>query len=126
MTTEPETCGGAEVKRFPILGAGYSIPWDMIAPFEQQAQKNHGQSLQRLAERCGLDPSEALAVLECRQWERMDPDHARSRLLAKVAEYEAQELPGLRKEVKRLRAEVAELKRKLERPRFDPNRTRIR
>lgn len=53
-------------RRFPIQD-GPSIPWWIIAPHEKQAIKNHGgQTLERLAERGGLSPSEALAVLEDR------------------------------------------------------------
>lgn len=54
-------------ERFPILGTRpvEYIPWAVIEPHEQQAMKNHGgQSLQRLAERGGLDWVETLAVLE--------------------------------------------------------------
>lgn len=53
-------------RRFP-LQEGPSLPWEMIAPYEAQAQANHGQSLERLAERGGLSPGEALAVLTCRR-----------------------------------------------------------
>lgn len=55
-------------RRFPLQG-GPSLPWEMIAPYEAQARANHGgQSLERLAERGGLSPCEALAVLTCRPW----------------------------------------------------------
>lgn len=47
-------------------GARSSIPWAMIAPHEAQAQANHGQSLERLADRQGLSPLEAVVVLENR------------------------------------------------------------
>lgn len=50
------------MRQFPIQG-GQSIPWSLIAPHEAQAQSNHDQSLERLAERGGLDPWEALAVI---------------------------------------------------------------
>ena len=67
-------------RQFPILfGYNYeqlncpkSIDWDIIAPYENQALKNHGgQTLQRLAERGGLDPKELFFVLNnrsCRDW----------------------------------------------------------
>lgn len=41
-----------------------SIPWEMIAPHEPQAIKNHSQTLRRLAERGGLSYSEAIAILK--------------------------------------------------------------
>jgi len=58
-------------RQFPIL-IGYrgtmgpcpsSIPWSSIAPYEAQAQVNHGQSLEKLASRGGLAPLEALFVM---------------------------------------------------------------
>lgn len=42
------------------------IPFAMIAPHNQQAVRNHSQDLLRLAERGGLSPEEACAVLEDR------------------------------------------------------------
>ncbi len=55
------------MKEFPILisnqkGKEY-IPYDIIKPHEEQALKNHYQTLDRLAERGGLSWSEAYAVL---------------------------------------------------------------
>jgi hypothetical protein len=50
-------------RRFPILGVGESIPWSILAPHEAQAQRNHQQSLERLASRGGLAWAEALSVL---------------------------------------------------------------
>ena len=41
----------------------------MIAPHEAQAQHNHKQSLERLAQRGGLSPDEALAVIENRKYD---------------------------------------------------------
>ncbi len=58
-----------------------TIPWQLVQPHEAQAQTNHGQSLSRLAERGGLAPSEAVAVLEDRQWQPMSPIRAMYRLI---------------------------------------------
>ncbi|MDP3165157.1 MAG: hypothetical protein Q8N06_06840 [Hydrogenophaga sp.] len=60
------TLVACDVRMFPIMSNGtpsMQIPWSVIAPFEHQAQRNHSQSLKRLAERGGLSHSEALAVL---------------------------------------------------------------
>ena len=74
------------VTRFPIQ-QGASIPWAMIAPHEMQAIQNHGgQTLARLAERGGLSPCEALAVLDDRAWLWMDD--ARDELERRRSEYE--------------------------------------
>lgn len=53
-----------------------SIPWEMIAPHERQAQRNHSQTLKRLAERGGLSPCEAVAVMLDRRWEAMEEQDA--------------------------------------------------
>ena len=59
---------------FPVLQPGKPqeyIPYNIIAPHEAQAMRNHDQSLQRLAERGGLDWSEILAVLKDKTWKEM-------------------------------------------------------
>jgi len=59
-------------RTFPIQG-GPSVPWRVMEPHDAQAQKNHGgQSLSRLAERGGLCPSEALAVVLGKPWSWID------------------------------------------------------
>jgi hypothetical protein len=40
----------------------------MLAPHEEQARRNHSQTLQRLAERGGLGPNEMLAVMDGVDW----------------------------------------------------------
>ena len=60
------------------------IPWTVIAPHEAQAQNNHYQTLERLAERGGLSWCEMLAVLEDRKYQRMDTDEAKERVLELV------------------------------------------
>ena len=40
------------------------IPWEMIAPHAATAMRNHDQTLERLAQRGGLCPMEAVAVLQ--------------------------------------------------------------
>ncbi len=53
---------------FPIMN-GPAIPWSVIAPFEYQAQRNHGQSLECLAARGGLSPAEAIDILNGQRWD---------------------------------------------------------
>jgi len=76
---------------FPIMSSAlmHKVPWDFIAPHERQAHRNHYQSLKRLAERGGLSVCEALAVVEGRQWHRMDQVDAASQLINKVREWRA-------------------------------------
>lgn len=58
--------------RFNVLGTHgkNTIPWIVIAPHEEQAISNHGQSLEHLNERGGLSWNEMLAVLENRKWDK--------------------------------------------------------
>lgn len=72
---------------FPILGTTENIPWDAIAPHEKQAVKNHGQTLQRLAERGGLDYTEALAVLEDRDYTKVEHSVAKDMVLRIVTKF---------------------------------------
>lgn len=79
--------GSVATLRFPIMKSHEAddvpqrewIPWSLIAPHDKQAQQNHGgQTLVRLAQRGGLDATEAVAVLEDadyrKKWPTMPPD----------------------------------------------------
>jgi hypothetical protein len=50
----------------PLRARLPSVPWGFIAPHEEQARRNHDQTLETLAARGGLGPAEALAVVEGR------------------------------------------------------------
>jgi len=67
------------------------IPWAMLEPHEDQAIKNHSQSLNRLAERGGLSTHEALAVLEDRPWRNMGYGAANALLLLAVGRWTARQ-----------------------------------
>lgn len=69
------------------------LPWDMIAPHEKQALRNHSQTLKRLAERGGLSAGEALAVLEGYSWDRAGVDEGanHNRLAALLAAWTAKQ-----------------------------------
>lgn len=74
--------------RYPRL-LRWHVPWPMLVQHEAQALRNHGgQSLETLADRGGLGPDEALAVLEDRRWRKMDEEDARTQLKAFVAAWE--------------------------------------
>jgi hypothetical protein len=86
-------------RRFPILGAKaiVSIPWPMIAACQRRALANHAQTLERLAERGGLSPQEALWVLDDQEWTVYHPDHkarvraeAEAELIRRVNAWEAE------------------------------------
>jgi len=81
------------VKYFPIMGFS-SIPWEMLAPHARQAMANHDQTLERLAERGGLDPYEAICILEDRKIVRgearqLGDDNIKNDLRSKVADWNA-------------------------------------
>lgn len=67
-----------KAKKFPIMGSAM-IPWEVLEPHEPQAITNHGQTLQKLASRGGLDWGEAAAILEDRRFEKKDMDERKSR-----------------------------------------------
>jgi hypothetical protein len=67
------------------------FPWAIIAPHERQAQKNHSQTLARLAERGGLSACEAIAVLTDQPWRRMTFAESHRRLAEIVRERTALE-----------------------------------
>lgn len=76
-----------KARRFPIMG-GPSVLWSFVEPHERTAQTNHRQSLQRLAERGGLDPSELWCLVHDAAWDaRVDPTAARA-WLAEVVRLE--------------------------------------
>lgn len=81
------------MKYFPIMGFS-SIPWEMLAPHARQAMANHDQTLERLAERGGLDPYEAICILEDRKIVRgearqLGDDNIKNDLRSKVADWNA-------------------------------------
>jgi hypothetical protein len=55
---------------FPILNDPIirAIPWASILPHEAQAQRNHSQTLRRLAERGGLSIHEAYHIIKDQEW----------------------------------------------------------
>jgi hypothetical protein len=59
-----------KMRAFPIMHGDCLrfIPWSMIDAHEEQAHTNHSQTLSRLAQRGGLSPCEAMAVIMDRQW----------------------------------------------------------
>ena len=81
------------MKRFPILDSvGIAcIPWDMIAPHEAQALKNHGQTIARLAERGGLSAAEAVAVLNGQRLGAIGTNWSVRILIHKVSDFMAEQ-----------------------------------
>lgn len=76
---------GPDEKALSALGCPRSVPWSLLAPHEERAQRNHGQTLAELARRGGLAPCEMLAVVEGRKWRRMSDADAVAQLKSKLA-----------------------------------------
>lgn len=64
------------------------IPWDMIAPHEEQAVKNTRFTLSQLNGRGGIHAAGAVAILEDRAETDMPPTEANMRLVQLWMEYE--------------------------------------
>lgn len=81
---------------YPILCTGRpdatlrAVPWAFVAPHERQAQRNHYQTLDRLAQRGGLSPCELVAVLEDRPWRAMPLDAAEDRVRELLAAWKTE------------------------------------
>jgi len=45
-----------------------NVPWGFVAPYDDQAKRNHSQSLETLNRRGGLAPQELLAVIHGKSW----------------------------------------------------------
>lgn len=72
----------------PILGTGQNVPFAKLVPFERQALTNHGQTLERIAQRGGLAWNELLDILEGVRWQyrpRYSPEEAERRVRALLA-----------------------------------------
>lgn len=52
-------------------GCPTEVPYHIVELHEEQAQKNHKQTVERLAERGGLDPAELLAVISDCPWQQV-------------------------------------------------------
>lgn len=82
-------------KRFPILkGDGATIDWQLVEDHGGQAQQNHYQTVQRLAERGGLSWSELHAVLHNQRYRDMDANEAMLACRALEARYLAAIAPS--------------------------------
>jgi hypothetical protein len=83
-------------KQFKVLCRNYpecppAIPWAMVEPHENQAIRNHGQSLERLDERGGLSPEELYAVLRDAPFETIGRQTAVQFLLAETENFREKE-----------------------------------
>lgn len=91
-------------KRFPVhpysmRGEGWfprSIAWGQAEKFRKQAESNHGQTLERLAERGGLSPEEMLDAYKGRKlnFNRMPPSEHLEALALVIALQEEPHVPG--------------------------------
>jgi pyrroloquinoline quinone (PQQ) biosynthesis protein C len=71
-----------EGRMFPILSNCRTprlqeVPWSFVERGRKQAENNHYQTLERLAERGGLSPAELAAALLGVDPRRINPDKAK-------------------------------------------------
>lgn len=73
-------------RKFPIMGNDNikSVPWAVAEFGRKQAEKNHGQSLERLAERGGLDVLEMAWALTGVGWRGRDLTVAQAENIIKI------------------------------------------
>lgn len=55
-------------EHMPVMSSKRLTSMPMAMLNEQQAKRNHGQTLDRLAERGGICPAEALAIMDGLGW----------------------------------------------------------
>lgn len=62
-----------ETKPFPIMGCAElkSVPWWLAETARGQLHRNHGQTVERLAQRGGLDVIELAGALTGRSYSRL-------------------------------------------------------
>lgn len=67
-----------EARRFPVQsreGLPKSVPWFLVGPHEAQAKANHGQPLEMLANRGGLNPGELWCVVHDQPYRSVPSEH---------------------------------------------------
>lgn len=79
---------GSHERRKVTAPVMLNVPMALLEPHEAQASTNHGQTLARLAERGGLSPCEAVAILEDRRWHLMSDDDAYRRLFQHYTQFQ--------------------------------------
>lgn len=95
-------------RMFPIQ-RGPSVPWEVMAPHEDMAKRNHQQSLEKLAERGGLSSGEAWCVVNGidpfakEEWTKWD---AAWRMFAERVNLHYAELERVKEECATQRAEA--------------------
>ncbi len=78
---------------FPIMNDPIikALPWAALRPHEAQAQRNHSQTLNRLASRGGLGIEEAYHILRDESWQHGTHNKSKVRrwLMWHLCEFEA-------------------------------------
>ena len=72
------------------LGCPRHVPWNVLAPHEEQAEDNHDQSLRTLNRRGGLSPVEMANVLTGHKWSHVfTPEESVEIIKQAIAHHEA-------------------------------------
>lgn len=104
-------------KMYPIQ-KGPSVPWEVMVPHESRCQKNHGQSIKRIAERGGFSSGEAYCIVNNLDWYEMEKTIGWQEADRRWVEY-AEKINNHYAELDRLRADNARLVCELEREQED-------
>lgn len=90
------TAEDMQTKTFPILKGKTikQIPFDFIVQYKLQAKINHGQTIQRLAERGGLHSTEAIAIIESRKWVNMPEEIAEQQVKDAITKWKIETAQG--------------------------------
>lgn len=80
--------------RYPVIGTKPQeyIPYEVLKPHEKRAINNHGQTLERLYERGGLDWVEILLILEekpfsCTEYDNLSKDAIKNKVWRHVLRF---------------------------------------
>ena len=75
------------MKYFPIMGGDQlrGIKWELVEGHNDQAKRNHEQSLARLALRGGLDPLELWCVVNDMSWRELTRINTPHKELKKIS-----------------------------------------
>lgn len=80
---------------FPLQESQWlkAVPWGFVQTHRAQAERNHAQSLETLAQRGGLCPSALLAVVEHHRWRRLPEAGAEADLIAALGAWLRRDAP---------------------------------
>jgi hypothetical protein len=77
----PDDVLALKIQNLPAVAP---LPWDVVAGHDAQALANHGKTLEAIAAAGGLEPAQAVAIIEGRPYREMPVVNALRRLAEHV------------------------------------------